>query len=128
MSNISSYFKAKIQYSLIRYIFATLYGSVSARSILNYTVFPVCWFVVSAEVEDVSRLVTIGYYVGDIRLPFFRLKSLFLRVQSKKTRKKNTKSLRNSFIYNAAQRFSLPLKTLLNEDEEQNWYSAVFIE
>ncbi|MHC4174297.1 MAG: DUF2284 domain-containing protein [Planctomycetota bacterium] len=31
-------------------------------------------------------------------------------------------------VFKTVHRFSLPLKTLLNEDEEHNWYSAVFIE
>ncbi|MCH7558705.1 MAG: hypothetical protein IIB56_14785 [Planctomycetes bacterium] len=31
-------------------------------------------------------------------------------------------------VFKTAHRFDLPLKTLRSEDEEQNWYSAVFIE
>jgi len=31
-------------------------------------------------------------------------------------------------VFKTVHRFGLPLKTLQNEDEEQNWYSAVFIE
>ncbi len=31
-------------------------------------------------------------------------------------------------VFKTVHRFDLPLKTLRSEDEEQNWYSAVFIE
>jgi hypothetical protein len=31
-------------------------------------------------------------------------------------------------VFKTVHQFDLPLKTLRNEDEEQNWYSAVFIE
>ena len=31
-------------------------------------------------------------------------------------------------VYKTVRKFNLPIKTLRNEDEEQNWYSAVFIE
>jgi len=31
-------------------------------------------------------------------------------------------------VFKTVHRFDLPLKTLRDEDEQQNWYSAVFIE
>jgi len=31
-------------------------------------------------------------------------------------------------VFKTVHRFGLPLKTLQNQDEEQNWYSAIFIE
>jgi predicted metal-binding protein len=31
-------------------------------------------------------------------------------------------------VFKTAHQFGLPLKTLQNQDEQQNWYSAVFIE